>query len=290
MLVGIIAFTGLVCIPSEAQAYESSDVAQTLEATLPAEVTETIKRETNKNEQIENRVQAVPEENFPEDLPEDFVVEAEEQEYKEELVQTKIDEKNTEDDPYVPVIAESEHMRKEREAAEQKAREEEQKRKEEQERIEKALSEPATAETSIVGVPDPNPERIDQYLGGELAGKGQVFVDAGTMYNIDPMFLAAVAMHETGNGTSDAVISKNNVGGIMTVNEDGSTSLRTFDSVDESIYALAELISKYVSKGLDTIAEIQPVYCPVGAENDPNGVNHHWIDGVLYFWNEMRSV
>jgi hypothetical protein len=29
-------------------------------------------------------------------------------------------------------------------------------------------------------------------------------------------------------------------------------------------------------------------YCPVGAENDPAGLNHHWIKNVNYFFKKYR--
>jgi len=31
-------------------------------------------------------------------------------------------------------------------------------------------------------------------------------------------------------------------------------------------------------------------YCPVGAENDPNGLNKHWIKNVTYWYEKLKNV
>ena len=31
-------------------------------------------------------------------------------------------------------------------------------------------------------------------------------------------------------------------------------------------------------------------YCPVGAKNDPQGLNRHWIKNVTYYTNKFRST
>src|SRR5438093_146165 len=42
--------------------------------------------------------------------------------------------------------------------------------------------------------------QLDTVLGGKLQGKGQAFADSAARNNIDPKLLAAISMHETGNG------------------------------------------------------------------------------------------
>lgn len=135
-------------------------------------------------------------------------------------------------------------------------------------------------------------EDLNSYLGGALSGMGQTFVDAGLYYGIDPAFLAAVAVHETGNGTSDAAYSKNNIGGFMGTSDDGGSELLYFTSVEDSIWYMAELLAGdfYIASGLDTPAEIQEVYCPVGAANDPTGLNVNWLSGVTSYWQDLRNL
>jgi len=125
---------------------------------------------------------------------------------------------------------------------------------------------------------------LNSLLGGKLAGHGQDFMDAGAAYNIDPSFLAAVSMHETGNGST---LNYNNPAGLMR----GSGGLQSFDSLAEGISAEAKNLggSLYVGDGLTTPATIQPRYCPVGADND-NGSNKDWLNGVTKFWQELQGA
>lgn len=120
---------------------------------------------------------------------------------------------------------------------------------------------------------------LNSKLGGKLSGMGQQFIQAGQRYGVDPAFLAAVAMHETGNGTSNAINSKNNVGGMM-----GKNGLMSFGSVQEGLDAMASNLQRnYISQGLTSVSEIQQKYAPVGAGNDPTGLNSNWTTGVNKF-------
>jgi TP901 family phage tail tape measure protein len=116
-------------------------------------------------------------------------------------------------------------------------------------------------------------------LGGKLAGSGSLMEKYGNKYGISPALLAAIAMHETGNGTSSAVRNKNNAFGIM-----GSNGLKSFTSLEESIKYAASLLKKnYIDKGLTTVEAIQKKYAPVGVANDPTGLNKNWVNGVNKF-------
>jgi len=118
-------------------------------------------------------------------------------------------------------------------------------------------------------------------LSGVLKGTGDVFSTVGTKYGIDPALLAAIAVHETGNGSSNAVKNKNNVGGMM-----GKNGLMTFNSLEEGIEKMASNLKRnYIDKGLTTIQQIQKKYAPVGADNDPNGLNNYWVNGVTRYYN-----
>ena len=37
------------------------------------------------------------------------------------------------------------------------------------------------------------------------------------------------------------------------------------------------------------IDELQKRYCPIGADNDPNGLNHHWEKNVIFYLAKGRS-
>ena len=97
--------------------------------------------------------------------------------------------------------------------------------------------------------------------------------------------LLAISKHETGRWTSNAFVNKNNLGGIM-----GRDGLRVYDTLDEGIEAFANLLKRrYFEQGLDTIEKIQPVYCPLFADNDPYNQNQYWLSGVTQFYNEYTK-
>lgn len=95
----------------------------------------------------------------------------------------------------------------------------------------------------------------------------------------------AISKWETGNYTSVAFKEKNNVGGMMCNN-----TLRVYDSLDEGIEAfINNLKNNYFDMGLDTLEKIQPKYCPIGADNDPKGLNQYWLDGTNKMYNELKG-
>ena len=107
------------------------------------------------------------------------------------------------------------------------------------------------------------------------------FETAGAKYGVPPVILAAISMHETGNGTSSAFRNKNNAMGIS--NASGPVEV---GSVAESIDKMARLLGKGINEGTGpyanakSIADIANVYAPLGAGNDPRNLNQFWTQGV----------
>lgn len=98
------------------------------------------------------------------------------------------------------------------------------------------------------------------------------------------ILLVAISKHETGNWTSYNFKNKNNLGGLYNGNKG---TFYSYESLESGIEAFVNLLkNRYFGKGLNTIEEIGNVYCPVGASNDPNGLNKHWIPKVSQFYNE----
>lgn len=129
--------------------------------------------------------------------------------------------------------------------------------------------------------------QLDRQLGGRFAGQGQAFVDAARRHGVDPALLAAIAMHETGNGTSRAVRELNNPGGIMDPRTNWSR-IKRFDSLEQGLDAMARNLRRnYLNEGRTTISAIGPKYAPVGAANDPRGLNGGWVAGVSRFYNQL---
>lgn len=128
-------------------------------------------------------------------------------------------------------------------------------------------------------------DKLDHELGGKLKGMGQIFHQAGQLFNVDPALLAAISQHETGNGKSQAANEKNNVAGMM-----GAGGLKSYPSVEASIMDMARNISNnYLGKGLSSISDIGAKYAPIGASNDPTGLNNYWVNGVTQYYNQLRT-
>lgn len=98
-------------------------------------------------------------------------------------------------------------------------------------------------------------EQLDAKLQNRLKGCGQHFIDAQEEYGVNAEFLAAIAMHESGNGSSAAARRKNNFFGLM-----GSRGQLSFTSPRECIMTAARNISKpngyYFGRGRYTISSI----------------------------------
>lgn len=112
------------------------------------------------------------------------------------------------------------------------------------------------------------------------------FIDEGRKNNIDPVALAAISKHETGNFTSSAFKNKNNAMGIS--DSKGPTHQASHEA---SIARMAKVLNSPTGpyKGKDTIGQIANTYAPIGAGNDPGGLNNHWGKGVAKFADDFAS-
>lgn len=103
--------------------------------------------------------------------------------------------------------------------------------------------------------------------------------------NNHAFMLMAISKHETGSWTSSIFKSYYNMGGII-----GSNGFRHYNSLDEGIEDFVNLLDKYyINNGRNTIELIGAKYCPVGASNDPTGLNQYWIPQVTKYYNEYTK-
>lgn len=90
-----------------------------------------------------------------------------------------------------------------------------------------------------------------------MRGLGKTIVDAGLQYNVDPYFIAAIAIHESGAGQN--MINTNNPFGRRAK----GGGWMAWNSFEEAIYNQANYLSyRYLDRGLNTIEKISRVYCP----------------------------
>ncbi|WP_240458794.1 peptidoglycan DD-metalloendopeptidase family protein [Virgibacillus sp. Bac330] len=109
---------------------------------------------------------------------------------------------------------------------------------------------------------------------GAFKGHGDTIIELAKEKGIDPVLFGAIALHETAYGKSQAVVNKNNPGGLMNPNGSG---LYRFSNLDEGLSAMANtLYNRIIVDGLVTIEKLGSVYAPIGADNDPNNLNVHW--------------
>ncbi|MEN1969681.1 peptidoglycan DD-metalloendopeptidase family protein [Lentibacillus sp. N15] len=126
--------------------------------------------------------------------------------------------------------------------------------------------------------------------GGILSSKGNYFITSAEEHNIDPVLFAAIAMHETAWGTSNAVKNYNNPGGLMDPSTN-STTLFKYSSLEEGIDAMGKTLDRLVNtRGLVTINDLGSVYAPLDADNDPNGLNTNWVPVVNQFAAEFGGL
>lgn len=123
-------------------------------------------------------------------------------------------------------------------------------------------------------------------LPGPLKKHAGSFVRHGSKYGMNPLFLAAISIHETGRGTSSAFRNRLNAMGISS-----SSGPRTMKSVDYSIEYMAKRLASPTGyyKNCHTVEQFADVYAPskVRVKNDPTGLNRHWPSKVRYYMNEM---
>ena len=140
---------------------------------------------------------------------------------------------------------------------------------------------------AIKGFRDVDVNKLAAQLPPQAKHLAQAFVDSGRRHNVDPIALAAIAKHETGDFTSSAFRNKNNAMGVS----DANGPIHQ-DSHEASIEKMAGLLGSTTGgpyKGASTINEIGAIYAPIGAGNDPTGLNNHWSRGVARFADDLEK-
>jgi len=101
-----------------------------------------------------------------------------------------------------------------------------------------------------------------------MASIGDIIYEVEHEYNINAFHMMAIMAHESGYGTSNAAINKNNLVGAM-----GSNGLIKYDSINESIDHFGSfLYGGYISQGRDSLEEISTKYCPNSSSSWTNKV------------------
>ncbi len=112
--------------------------------------------------------------------------------------------------------------------------------------------------------------------GSPMAGDGATFVREGLAHDIDPRLLVAIAAQETMLETYGPAQAIRNAFGLGPGIE--------FPDESDAIAMAARTLAGYARDGLVTLPLIGARWAPVGASNDPNGLNGGWPAGVGTFF------
>ncbi|MBC9877737.1 phage tail tape measure protein [Bradyrhizobium sp. INPA01-394B] len=117
------------------------------------------------------------------------------------------------------------------------------------------------------------------FAGTPLAGEYDSVVAAARRAGVSPALLASVMAQETGRGKH---MLGNNPGGLMARN-----GLMQFGDLGTGIDRTALAVAKNYNAAGGDLAKMRDSYAPLGAKNDPRGLNGSWLPGVQRFMGEM---
>lgn len=102
---------------------------------------------------------------------------------------------------------------------------------------------------------------------------------------VDSNRMLAIIYQETGELSSSAFNNKNNPAGLMT-----SNGVKKFYTKEQGIIeSVFNVYFRFYQNKNCSIEDIGEVYCPIGAENDPTGMNASWVSGVRNYENNILS-
>lgn len=123
-------------------------------------------------------------------------------------------------------------------------------------------------------------------------------------FSINPYFLTAIIMQESGNGTSNMLYSRNNTSGMRCISDKAINEVKkvdvdfgevtcvsvgqtgnfaVFNSIEDSItFTGWTLRNNYFNKGLVNIEDVSEVYAPHDDEQDINNLNQSWVDNIKF--------
>lgn len=123
---------------------------------------------------------------------------------------------------------------------------------------------------------------------GVLAGHEDEIMAIAEEKGIDPVLFASITLSETSRGTSNAIKSYNNPGGLM---NPATGKLFRYSTLYEGLQSMGKtLYNRIRVDGLTTIEKLGNVYAPLGAKNDPNNLNSHWVPNVTTIAAELGGL
>jgi len=140
-----------------------------------------------------------------------------------------------------------------------------------------------------LGSENPGLSRLESLFSrGALKGKAGMVVEKAIDNGIDPKLFAAIIAHETGSGTSNAIINYNNPAGIMDPKHKWMKPM-VFRTLQDGLEYSARNLKRRLDENGGSMEGLQKAYAPLNAPNDPKGLNRHWLKGVNKFYNLLEA-
>ncbi|HBF0312401.1 C40 family peptidase [Clostridioides difficile] len=119
--------------------------------------------------------------------------------------------------------------------------------------------------------------KLNKVFKNKLSNTGNIFVKYSNAYKVNAALMAAISIHETGNGSSSLCKNKNNFFGMKGM---------SFSSVDEGIKkGISNLSRNYIHTGRKTLDSIRDKYAPL--YDSP--LNKDWVPGVGKFYKQITG-
>ncbi|WP_131039370.1 XkdQ/YqbQ family protein [Clostridioides difficile] len=119
--------------------------------------------------------------------------------------------------------------------------------------------------------------KLNKVFKNKLSNTGNIFVKYSNAYKVNAALMAAISIHETGNGSSSLCKNKNNFFGMKGM---------SFGSVDEGIKrGISNLSRNYIHTGRKTLESIRDKYAPL--YDSP--LNKDWVPGVGKFYKQITG-
>ncbi|HBF3304990.1 TPA: NlpC/P60 family protein [Clostridioides difficile] len=119
--------------------------------------------------------------------------------------------------------------------------------------------------------------KLNKVFKNKLSNTGSIFVKYSNAYKVNAALMAAISIHETGNGSSSLCKNKNNFFGMKGM---------SFSSVDEGIKkGISNLSRNYIHTGRKTLESIRDKYAPL--YDSP--LNKDWVPGVGKFYKQITG-
>lgn len=121
---------------------------------------------------------------------------------------------------------------------------------------------------------------------GVLRGRDHLVIEASEKWGIDPVLFASIIFHETGWGTSSAIVFFNNPGGLM-----GANGLMRFGRLEDGLEVMGRTLHNHIhERGATTLEALRDIYAPLGADNDPTGLNDNWVSTITSIANDLGGL